>query len=38
MAVRAELARQAGTLSAGRESAVIRIIRDMLRRHLNTET
>ena len=38
MAVRAALARQAGPLSAGREPTVIRIIRDMLRRHLNTET
>jgi DNA-directed RNA polymerase specialized sigma24 family protein len=38
LAVRAELARQAGSLSAGREPMVIRIIRDMLRRYLNTET
>ena len=36
--VRAELVRQAGPLSAGREPTVIRIILDMLRRHLNTET
>jgi hypothetical protein len=38
MAVRAALARQAGLLSAAREPTVIRIIRDMLGRHLNTET
>ena len=37
-AVRAELARQAGPLSADREPTVIRIILDMLRRYLNTET
>ncbi len=37
-AVRAVLARQAGPPSAGHESAVIRIIRDMLRRHLDAET
>lgn len=38
MAVRAALARRAGPLSASREPTVIRITRDMLRRHLNTET
>jgi hypothetical protein len=37
-AVRAALARQAERPSAGREPAVIQIIRDMLRRHLDAET
>jgi DNA-directed RNA polymerase specialized sigma24 family protein len=37
-AVRAALARQAGRPSAGRAPVVIRIIRDMLRRHLDAET
>lgn len=38
MAVSAELARQAGPLSAAREPTVIRIIRDTLGRHLDAET
>lgn len=37
-AVQAVLARQAEPLSPGRESAVIQIIRDMLRRQLDAET
>ena len=36
--VHAALARQVESLSPGRESAVIQIIRDMLRRHLDGET
>ncbi len=36
-AVRAALARQAEPLSPGRESAVIQVIRDTLRRHLDAE-
>jgi hypothetical protein len=38
MVVRAALARRAGPLSAAREPTVIRVIKDMLRRHLDTET
>ena len=37
MVVRAALARRAGPLSAAREPTVIRVIKDMLRRHLDTE-
>jgi len=38
MVVRAALARRAGPLSAAREPTVIRVIKDMLRRHHDTET
>lgn len=37
MLVRTALARRAGPLSAAREPTVIRVIKDMLRRHLDTE-